>query len=111
MPNMNEESANFFQPSISEEEERKLAQQIKDANDDVAKQALADAHLPLVVAVVKSNYGTAGVPEDDLIKAGNLGLFKAVEKYNYKHNYRFAPYATWWVRQAIITKYPQLANN
>ncbi|HEY5169645.1 MAG TPA: RNA polymerase sigma factor RpoD, partial [Thermoleophilia bacterium] len=80
-------------------EERELARR-KDAGDEHAKQRLIEANLRLVMSVTR-NYSRAGVPLLDLIQEGNLGLIRAVEKFDYRKGYKFSTYATWWIRQAI----------
>ena len=77
-----------------------LAQQIE-AGDTAAAQALAQANLRLVVSVAR-RYQNLGLALDDVIAEGNLGLLRAVEKYEWRRGYRFSTYATWWIRQAIV---------
>ena len=86
-------------PLLSVEEEAHLAERIK-MGDKKARQRLAEANLRLVVSIAK-RYNGRGLPILDLIQEGNLGLIKAVEKYDYQKGYRFSTYATWWIRQAI----------
>ena len=84
---------------LSAEEERKLAKRMVDG-DVVAKDKLAEANLRLVVSIAKRYVGR-GMHFLDLIQEGNLGLIKAVEKFDYEKGYKFSTYATWWIRQAI----------
>ena len=84
---------------LSPEEEVDLA--VKMANgDEAAKQQMAEANLRLVVSIAKRYVGR-GMQFLDLIQEGNLGLIKAVDKFNYQKGYKFSTYATWWIRQAI----------
>ncbi len=86
-------------PLLTREEERELARR-KDAGDEAAKQQLIESNLRLVMSVAR-NYTRADVPLLDLIQEGNLGLMRAVEKFDYKLGYKLSTYATWWIRQAI----------
>ena len=86
-------------PLLSSEEEVRLAIAIKDG-DEAAKKRLSEANLRLVVSIAKRYLGR-GMQFLDLIQEGNLGLIKAVEKYDYRKGFKFSTYATWWIRQAI----------
>jgi RNA polymerase primary sigma factor len=80
-------------------EERELAR-LKDEGDEAAKRRLIECNLRLVMSITR-NYTKAGVPLLDLIQEGNLGLIRAVEKFDYKLGFKLSTYATWWIRQAI----------
>ena len=86
-------------PRLTAEEEKELAMKME-AGDMEAKKRLAEANLRLVVSIAKRYVGR-GMLFLDLIQEGNLGLIKAVEKFDYRKGYKFSTYATWWIRQAI----------
>lgn len=86
-------------PLLTPEEEIDLAMRISE-NDQRAKQRLAEANLRLVVSIAKKYVGR-GMQFLDLIQEGNLGLIKAVDKFDYTKGFKFSTYATWWIRQAI----------
>ena len=84
---------------LTREEERELARR-KDEGDEAAKRRLIESNLRLVMAITR-NYTRANVPLLDLSQEGNLGLIRAVEKFDYRLGYKLSTYATWWIRQAI----------
>ncbi len=87
-------------PLLSAEQEIELAKRME-LRDESARRELASANLRLVVSVAKRYTGVSGMSLQDLIQEGNLGLLKAVERFDYRKGFKFSTYAMWWIRQAI----------
>lgn len=87
--------------SLTTEEEKELAKKAKDG-DDGAKKQLIKANLKLVITIAKKAIHMSNLPMIDLIQEGNLGLMVAAEKFNYKLGYKFATYASWWIKQSMF---------
>jgi RNA polymerase primary sigma factor len=86
-------------PLLTREDEVELAQAIE-AGDDAARRTMIESNLRLVVTIAR-RYSATGLPIGDLVQEGNLGLMRAVEKFDWRLGFKFSTYATWWIRQAI----------
>ncbi|MBQ3642425.1 sigma-70 family RNA polymerase sigma factor, partial [bacterium] len=87
--------------NLSIEEEQELAKMAKEGSE-IARKRLIEANLKLVVSIARTVIHTSKLPMVDLIQEGNIGLMVAVDKFNYKFGYRFATYASWWIKQAMF---------
>ena len=87
--------------SLTIEEEQELARQIQNGSKE-AKEKLTKANLKLVVIIARKVIHTSKLPMTDLIQEGNIGLMVAIDKFNWKFGYRFATYASWWIKQAMF---------
>ena len=86
-------------PLLTREDEIELAQAIE-AGDDAARRRMIESNLRLVVTIAR-RFSATGLPIGDLVQEGNLGLMRAVEKFDWRMGFKFSTYATWWIRQAI----------
>lgn len=88
-------------PLLSAEEEKELSRRMVEENDKAARDRLIDSNLRLVVSIAKHYQNMHNMPFLDLIQEGNLGLMRAVEKFDYNKGFKFSTYGTWWIRQSI----------
>ncbi|HEU4898871.1 MAG TPA: sigma-70 family RNA polymerase sigma factor, partial [Actinomycetota bacterium] len=86
-------------PLLTAEDEVRLAQAFE-AGDDAARRKMIESNLRLVVSIAR-RFSATGLPLGDLVQEGNLGLLRAVEKFDWRKGFKFSTYATWWIRQAI----------
>jgi RNA polymerase primary sigma factor len=86
-------------PLLTKEDEIELSQAIE-AGDDAARRKMIESNLRLVVSIAR-RFSATGLPLGDLVQEGNLGLLRAVEKFDWRKGFKFSTYATWWIRQAI----------
>ena len=96
--------------SLTIEEEQELARQIKEGSKE-AKEKLTKANLKLVVIIARKVIHTSKLPMTDLIQEGNIGLMVAIDKFNWKFGYRFATYASWWIKQAMFKAISEQAHS
>ena len=87
--------------NLSAEEEQELARSAQAGNNE-AKKELAKCNLKLVISIARKVIHSSKVPMIDLIQEGNIGLMAAIDKFNWKFGYRFATYASWWIKQAMF---------
>ena len=105
MPSASGSLVNYIQavnriPLLTQEQETEYGRRLRDHGDLEAARQLVLSHLRLVVSIARGYVGY-GLPQADLIQEGNIGLMKAVDKFEYRRGYKFSTYATWWIRQAI----------